>query len=189
MHYAIGMAPIAALCALAIGLVAGLPPQLPVPPAAQTPPIQKDNVYRCDPDGLITCTYQQMETVTGSRSLQDMRIIGKYIELISERNRRYYLTWQEKAPSAAYELVKHVKSFPYLPYADTYSISGLVIALDQAENRITVSYPKKVPPSQTAPVAKKDLISYSAKLSDFIKTLEQEIVKLKKYEKAPAASR
>lgn len=189
MHYAIGMAWIAAVCALAVSLVAGPPQQLPVPPVAQTTPIPQGDVYRCDPDGLITCTYQQTETVTGSRSLQDMRIIGKYIELISERNRRYYLTWQEKAPSAAYELVRHVKAFPYLPYADTYAISGLVIALDQAENRITVSYPKKVPPTQTTPVAKQDLVSYSTKLSDFIKTLEQEIVKLKKYEKAPAASR
>ena len=81
--------------------------------------------------------------MTGPRSLEDMRIISKYIQLVTERNRRYYIAWRTKAPSATYELVKRVKSFPYLPYGDTYSIVGLEIVLNQRINQLVVRYPKK----------------------------------------------
>ncbi|TAK18654.1 MAG: hypothetical protein EPO35_01215 [Acidobacteria bacterium] len=141
--------------------------------------------FPCDADGAIRCSYQQVETVTGSRSLDDMRIISKYIQLVAERNRRYYISWQTKAPSAAYELVKRVKSFPYLPYGDSYSIVGLEIALNQSADTVTVKYPMKPKPNSLEPIPDKDHAVYSTKLSDFIKGLEKEIVKLKKYEKGP----
>jgi hypothetical protein len=172
------MLPAAVLHALAaIALVAG--PQQPAPEfqpsAGATMP--------CDAEGLIRCSVDQVETVRGPRSLEDMRIIGKYIQLVSERNRRYYLAWQTKGPSAAYELVKRVKSFPYLPYGDSYSIIGLDVVLNQANDLITVRYPKKPKQNSTAPIADGDLATYSTKLSTFIKDLEKEIAKLKKYEK------
>jgi len=138
--------------------------------------------FPCDDDGAIKCSLQQAETVTGSRSLEDMRVISKFIQLVSERNRRYYLAWQTKSPSAAYELVKRVKPFPYLPYGDTYSITGLDIVFNQTTDRVTVRYPKK-PKAKSGPVATADLATYETKLSDFIKSLQKEIEKLKKYEK------
>ena len=140
-------------------------------------------VFPCDADGVIRCSLDQVETVTSPRSLEDMRIIGKYIQLVSERNRRYYISWQTKAPSAAYELVKRVKAFPYLPYGDSYSIVGLDIVLNQARDLITVRYPKNPKQNQTAPIAEKDHAIYETKLSAFIRDLEKEIAKLKKYEK------
>jgi len=139
--------------------------------------------FPCDADGVIRCGFDQVETVTSPRSLEDMRIIGKYIELISERNRRYYLAWHTKSPSAAYELVKRVKSFPYLPYGDSYSIVGLDIVLSQARDAITVRYPKNPKQNTTTPIPDKDHAIYETKLSTFIQGLEKEIVKLKKYEK------
>jgi hypothetical protein len=150
------------------------PDSQPVPPAATFP---------CDTDGVIRCALDQVENVTSPRSLEDMRIIGKYIQLVSERNRRYYISWQTKAPSAAYELVKRVKAFPYLPYGDSYSIVGLDIVLNQARDLITVRYPKNPKQNQAAPVAEKDHAIYETKLSAFIRDLEKEIAKLKKYEK------
>ena len=154
-------------------------------PGQQAPSSQpgESMTYPCDADGTIRCSFQQMETVTGSRSLQDMRIISKYIQLVAERNRRYYISWQTKAPSAAYELVKRVKAFPYLPYGDSYSIIGLEIALNQSADTVTVRYPRKPKPNGTEPIPEKDHAVYTTKLSDFIKNLEKEIVKLKKYEK------
>jgi hypothetical protein len=140
-------------------------------------------VFPCDADGVIRCSLDQVETVTSPRSLEDMRIIGKYIALISERNRRYYVAWQTKAPSAAYEVVKRVKSFPYLPYGDSYSIVGLDIVLNQTKDLITVRYPRNPKQNTTTPIPDKDHAIYSTKLSAFIRDLEKEIVKLKKYEK------
>jgi len=183
------MASIAMNCAVAMFLLSSSA-QLPVPPPTPpSPPVQAETAYRCDPDGVITCAFQDVETVTGSRSLEDMRVVGTFIRLISERNRRYYLAWQDRAPAAAYEVVKRVKSFPYLPYGDTYSIVGLTITLNQAENRVTVSYPKKPKQNLASPVAPDDLATYSTKLSDFITMLEAEIRQLQKYAKAPDSPR
>jgi hypothetical protein len=172
------MWPTAALHALlAIALVAGPRQKAPEfqPSAGATIP--------CDAEGLIRCSFDQVETVTAPRSLDDMRVIGKYIQLVSERNRRNYLAWQTKGPSAAYEVVRRVKPFPYLPYGDSYSIIGLDIVINQTKDLITVRYPKKPKQNSAAPVADKDHAIYSTQLSTFIKDLEKEIVKLKKYEK------
>jgi hypothetical protein len=149
-------------------------------PDAATQPAQ---AYECDVDGVIRCSYDQVETVTGSRSLEDMRIIGKFIQLVSERNRRYYLAWHTKQPSASYELVKRVKPFPYLPYGDTYSVLEVEIILNQPKDRLTVRYPKKPKLNSTAPIPESGFATYETKLSDFIKNLQKDIEKFKKYEK------
>ena len=44
-------------------------------------------IFPCDADGAIRCSYDQVEVVTGSRSLDDMRIIGKFIQLITDKTR------------------------------------------------------------------------------------------------------
>jgi hypothetical protein len=165
------------------------PPQIPVPPpqgaAGQTGQAGQEE-DTCDDTGEIRCVAMQGDVVTVQRSLQDMRVIGTFVRLVSERNRRYYLAWQTKAPSAAFELVKRVKSFPYLPYGDTYGITGVEVVLNQAKDQLTVRYPKHPKPG-TDPLPKDDYVVYSTKLSAFIDTLEKENVKLKKYEKLPAA--
>lgn len=172
------MLPVEALRVLfAVALAVG-PPQQP-----QAPPGQAVLAFPCDDDGAIKCSLQQVETVTGSRSLEDMRIIGKFIKLVTERNRRYFLAWHTKSPSPAYELVKRVKSFPYLPYGDTYAIVGLEILLNQGTDQLAVRYPKKPRQGSTARAPDGGVASYETKLSDFIKTLQKEIDKLKKYEK------
>jgi hypothetical protein len=176
------MLSVAAFHVLLWALVLGGPQQKPPDAVAAMPP-GSASAYACDDAGLIRCSYDQVETVTGSRSLEDMRVIGKFIQLISERNRRYYLSWNTKAPSATYELIKRVKSFPYLPYNDPYAITGLDIVLNQPADRITVRYPRKPKPNMTAPIADGDLATYDTKLSTFIKGLEKEIEKLKKFEK------
>lgn len=172
------MLPLAALWVLVGAVTLAAVPQKAPEPATQPAP-----TYECDADGAIRCSSDQVETVTGSRSLDDMRIIGKFIQLVGERNRRYYLAWRTKQPSAAYELVKRVQSFPYLPYGDTYSIIGVEIVLSQSRDRIVVRYPKKPKLNRAAPATEKDLATYDAKLSDFIRTLQKDIEKLKKYEK------
>ena len=79
--------------------------------------------------------------------------------------------------------VKRVKPFPYLPYGDTYSIKGHDISFSQSTDRVTVRYPKKPKSSAPGQVLAADFATYDTKLSDFIKGLEKEIQKLKKYEK------
>jgi len=180
VHYAtrvfqIAMLPL--LIALANGLSFQQKPDAPSQKAAVS-------ANPCEVDGVILCYFDQIETVSSPRSLEDMRIIGKYLQLVSERNRRYYLSWRTQSPSAAFELVKRIKPFPYLPVeGDTYSITGISIALNQTTDRITVRYPKKLQKSMTAPIRDGDLVSYDTKLSTFINALEKEIAKLKKYEK------
>jgi len=162
---------------LAAGVAAGpqqKTPELQAGPSATIP---------CDPDGAIHCLLQETETVTGSRSLDDVRVIAHYISLIAERNRRHYMAWGTEMPSAAFELARRVKRFPYVPYGDTYSIVGMDVALSQKEDRLSISYPKHPKQDGAAPVAEKDHAIYSTKLSVFIDALEKEILKLKKYEK------
>jgi hypothetical protein len=169
----------AALCILFAAAAAPGGPQQKVPAPSQGPATS----VPCDPDGLIRCTLHETETVTGSSSIEDVRFIARYLELITERNRRYYLSWGTRLPSAAFELVRRVKSFPYVPYGDTYSIIGMDIALNQKEDRLSVRYPKYPKQNSSAPVAEKDHAVYDTKLSTFIKDLEKEIARLKKYEK------
>lgn len=160
------------------------PPQTPVaPPQGNAQGKTDENL--CDDTGEIRCVETQGEVVTVQRSLLDMRVIGTFVRLVSERNRRYYLAWQTKAPSAAFELVKRVKSFPYLPYGDTYGITGVEVVLNQAKDEVTVRYAKHPKPGAD-PLPKDDYAVYTTKLSAFIDALEKENVKLKKYEKSPA---
>lgn len=169
------------LVVLVAGLVVGAGQQVPVAP------VPAPTAFPCDAAGEISCAFQETETVTGSRSLQDLRIISQFIQLVSERNRRYYIAWETKAPSAAFELVKRVKAFPYLPYGDTYSIVGVNITLNQQLDRVRVRYPRKPKQNAAQHLTEKDFVSYETKLSDFIKRLEADILKLKKYEKTPGA--
>ncbi len=154
---------------------------------APAPVVPADSTFPCDAEGVIRCRLEQVETVTGSRSLEDMRIISKYIQLVTERNRRYFIAWQTKAPSAAYELVKRVKAFPYLPYGDTYSIVGLEIVLNQNRDQLVVRYLKKSKQASRSAVSDGGFATYDTTLSDFIKTLQKEIEKLKKFDKAPGS--
>lgn len=169
------------LVVLVAGLAAGAGQQVPVAPAP--PP----TAFPCDATGEISCAFQETETVTGLRSLQDLRIISKFIQLMSERNRRYYIAWETKAPSAAFELVKRVKAFPYVPYGDTYSIVAVTVTLNQPLDRVRIRYPKKPKQNTVQHLADEDFIVYETKLSDFIKRLEADNLKLKKYEKGPGA--
>ncbi len=172
------MLPQAALRVL-VGAIALAGAPQKAPDAATQPAL----AYACDADGAIRCSYDQVETVTGSRSLDDMRIVGRFIQLVSERNRRYYLAWHTKQPSPSYELVKRVKAFPYLPYGDTYSIIGVEIILNQAGDRVMVRYPKKPKLNGPTTSADADSATYETKLSEFIKKLQKDIGKLTKYEK------
>lgn len=162
---------------LAVALI-GTPQQLSPNASANA-----ETAAPCDATGVIRCRADQIETVTAPRSLEDMRIIGKYVQLISERNRRTYLAWQTKSPSAAFELVRRVKRFPYLPYDDSYSIVGLEIILSQERDLVTVRYPRKPKANSTAPVPADGYAEYSTTLSVFVDSLQKEILKLKKYEK------
>lgn len=177
VHYATGMGPQVAVQLVLAAAVLLSPQKVPELSA----PV--GTTFLCDEGGAIKCSLQQVETVTGSRSLEDMRIIGKFIQLVTERNRRYFLAWHTKSPSPAYELVKRVKAFPYLPYGDAYAIAGLEIGFDQATDRLTVKYPKKPKLGSAARVSDGGFASYETTLSDFIKTLQKEIDKLNKYEK------
>jgi len=154
------------------------PVAAPAPQAASQAPAAaaKPAEVACDADGAITCV-QEVETVSVNRSALDMRVIGKFIQLISERNRRYYAAWSQKAPSASFEVVKRIKEFPYLPGGDNYGIQSLEVVLSQSANLVTVRYPKKPDDPRST-----EKVSYSGKLDAFIKTLERENDKLKKYD-------
>lgn len=137
--------------------------------------------FPCDADGVIRCSVT--ETVTAERSLEDLRIIAKYIGLVAERNRRYYMTWQEKLPSAAYEVVRRIRPFPFLPYGDIYGITRMQLIVQQSNNRIVVRYPKRPDDPNISELSEDDYVTYDTDLARFIKTIEKETAKLKKYEK------
>jgi hypothetical protein len=134
--------------------------------------------FVCDATGTIRCAVT--ETVSADASTADMRLIATYISLVSERNRRYYVRWDTKLPSAAYELVRKVRPFPYLPYGDVYAITDMQVILQQSRNRILVRYPKRPNQRKNAELAETDYVTYETPLAAFIKTLEKEIAKLKK---------
>lgn len=159
-----------------------LPPSPPAiillqqPPAQATPPA----TFPCDETGIIRCSVT--ETVTANRSVEDLRIIAKYIWLVSERNRRFYTTWKDKLPSAAYEVVRRIHPFPYLPYGDMYAITDMQLILQEGRDRIMVRYPKR-PDKMTSEMEEVDYVTYESNLTAFMKAVEKEIVKLKKYER------
>lgn len=159
----------------------GPPPQ---PPALiyQVPQAQSshETTIPCDTTGTIRCSV--VETVTANRSANDLRVIGHYVHLVAERNLRYYTNFKQLAPSAAYEVVRRVKTRPYLPDGDTYGIRDLQVILNEDNNRIIVRYPKR-PDRQVSELAEDDYATYEADLTKFMKEIEKEISKLKKYEK------
>lgn len=140
-----------------------------------------DIAFTCDENGVIRCSVT--ETVTANRSLEDMRIIAKYVSLVSERNRRFYISWKEKLPSAAFEVVRRIHQFPYLPYGDMYAISDMHLFLDEGRNRIVVRYPREPEKKRLAPLAEDEYVIYETNLANFMKAIEKELPKLKKFEK------
>lgn len=135
----------------------------------------------CDEGGVIHCSVA--EAVSAPKSLDDLRLIAKYISLVSERNRRFFLAWREKPPSAAYEVVRRIHAFPYLPYGDMYAITDMRLILREDENTIEVRY-LKTPNDQSLELDDADWVVYRADLTRFMKEIEKEIGKLKKYEKS-----
>jgi len=167
----------------------GMPAWLPPPPPAivvaapQAKATTREMSIPADENGIIRCSV--IETVTANRSVEDMRIIAKYVALLSERNRRYYASWREKLPSAAYEVVRRIRPFPYLPYSDMYAITDMQLILQESRDRIIVRYPRRPSDPTTSFLAEEDYITYETPLSAFMKAIEKEIPRLKKYEKAP----
>lgn len=134
----------------------------------------------CDESGVIHCDI--VETVSATKSIEDLRLIAKYISLVSERNRRFFIAWRQKPPSAAYEVVRRIHAFPYLPYGDMYAITDMRLILREDDNTIEVRYLRK-PEDRTSEVVDEDFVVYRANLAKFMKEIEKEIGKLKKYEK------
>ncbi len=134
---------------------------------------------QCDVEGVIHRL--TIETVAASRSLFDLQRIAKFVALVSERNRRFYLSWHEKLPSAAYEVVRRIHSRPYLPYNDMYGITDMRLIHDEANNRLTVRYLKRPNDTRTE-LNEDDWVTYSTDLGAFMRTIEKEIEKLKKYD-------
>jgi hypothetical protein len=165
-----------------LGVLPVAPPaivwQQPAPPAK--PPLPA-GPFTCDESGVIQCSVS--ETVTAIRSQEDIRLIAHYISLLSERNRRFYLAWREKLPAAAYEVVRRIRPFTYLPYGDMYAITDMHLILEEDRNRIVVKYPKRPESDQHSELAEDDYVVYDTDLAQFMKVIEMEIGKLKKYEK------
>lgn len=128
----------------------------------------------CDVTGVIEC--QVVERVAANKSLEDLRVIAKFVALVSERNRRYYAAFAHRSPSAAYEVVRLVRTRPWLPNGDSYGIVELKIVLREDDNVVAVRYPRR--PDGTG-----GWIAYEAPLVPFMHAVEAGIVKLKKYDK------
>lgn len=78
-------------------------------------------------------------------------------------------------------MVRRVRTRPYLPDGDTYGIQNLQVILNEDNNRIVVRYPKH-PERHQSEFAEDDYATYEADLTKFMKDIEKEIGKLKKYE-------
>lgn len=128
----------------------------------------------CDVTGVIEC--QVVERVAANKSLQDLRIIAKFVALVSERNRRLFNAFAHRSPSAAYELVRLLRSRPYLPGGDTYGIVDVKVVLKEDENLVSVRYPRRADGTG-------ERVEYEAPLVPFMQAVEAGIVKLKKYDK------
>jgi len=157
----------------------------PAPPAIvwQQPQPQEPRgttpatTIQCDASGVIHCSVT--ETVTAPSGADDIRIIARYITLLSERNVRYFTSWRQKLPSAAYEIVRRIHPFPYLPYGDMYAISDMQLTIERSRDRIMVRYSKK-PDNKKSEFVESDYVTYETKLSDFMKTVNKELKKLEK---------
>ena len=149
--------------------------------ATPSPQAPAETPIVCDTTGVIQCSVS--EKVSRNQSQDDIRLIARFVSLVSERNRRYFLTWREKLPSAAYEVVRRIHQFPYLPYGDMYAITDMHIVLEEDRNRITVRYLKHPEQSLEAERTEADYIVYDAPLAPFMKAIEKELGNLKKYEK------
>lgn len=157
------------------------PPAIVIVQAPQVPPAAARSEVPCDETGIIRCVIDA-RTQT-QRQIDDMRVIAKYVWLVSERNRRFYVAWREKLPSAAYEVVRRIRQFPYLPYGDMYSIQDMQLFIDEDQRRITVRYPKRPNDKHISEQAEDDYVTYTNDLAGFMKAITKEIERLKKYEK------
>jgi len=135
----------------------------------------------CDETGVIHCYVN--ENVTAKTRVDNMRIIAKYLWLVAERNRSFYVAWREQLPSAAYEVVRRVKPFPYLPYGDMYAITDMQLIIEETRNKIIVRYPKRPDKNQHDELAEDEYITYETDLTAFMKVIEKEIGRLKRYDK------
>ncbi len=159
---------------------------LPPPPPAiiwqqpQPKPAVPSAPVVCDDTGIIRCSVA--ETVQGDRSREDVRLIATYIKLVSDRNIRYYTTWREKLPSAAYEVVRRIHQFPYLPHGDVYGIVEMQLVLQPDRNRIVVRYPKRPDDPTLSELAEDDYATYETDLAKFMKVIVKEIARLAKSE-------
>ena len=158
---------------------------LPPPPPAivlvqdpQTKSLGDRPEFVCDESGVIRCAV--VETVTVNRSAEDLRTIARFVSLVSERNRRFYLAWHEKLPSAAYEVVRRVRTFPYLPNGDMYAITDMQVILQEERNRIIVRYPR-IPSRRASEWSESDYVVYESNLSAVMKMIEKEIGRLGRY--------
>ncbi len=160
-----------------------LPPVTPPAIIWQQPQPQEPKGTRpvttipCDVNGVIRCSVT--ETVVAPSGADDIRIIARYITLLSDRNVRYYTSWREKLPSAAYEIVRRIHSFPYLPYGDMYAISDMQLTIERSRDRIMVRYSKK-PDDKKSEFEESDYVTYETGLSEFMKMVTKEIKKLEK---------
>jgi hypothetical protein len=165
-----------------------MPASLPPPPPAivwvqeqrAALPAGKTD-FPCDEAGIIRCVVD--EKTQTQRQIEDMRTIAHYIWLLAERNRRFYVAWQEKLPSAAYEVVRRIRQFPYLPYGDMYSIQDMQLFIDEDSRRISVRYPKRPNDTNISEQSEDDYVTYGTDLAPFMKAVTREIDRLKKYEK------
>ncbi len=158
------------------------PPAIVIVQAPQGKRALEGTSFPCDDTGVIRCAV--LETVTVNRSAEDIRLIAKYVSLLSERNRRYYLSWRERLPSAAYEVVRRIRPFPYLPNGDMYAITDMQLILQEDRDRILVRYPRRPSDPSISELAEDDYVTYETKLSTFMKVVEKETARLKKYEKS-----
>lgn len=160
-----------------------MPDQTTTAPPPQAPPkaAVQGSTFVCDETGVIRCYVT--ENVTAKTRVDNMRVIAKYLWLVAERNRSFYATWREKLPSAAYEVVRRIKSFPYLPYGDMYAIIDMQLIIEEERNKIVVRYPKRPDKNQHDELAEDEYVTYETDLTTFMKAIEKEIGRLKRYDK------
>jgi hypothetical protein len=90
------------------------------------PRVFSDGPEGCEPDAPVCF----------ASSRNELQRIAAFVRLVSERNRRRFMRWGQRLPSASYELVRRIHPFPYLPYNDTYSIGQLLLTIDDAGTEI-----------------------------------------------------
>jgi hypothetical protein len=138
-------------------------------------PAISDRSAECAPEKL-PCTLPARE---------ELRRIVTFVNLVSERNRRRFVRWGQRLPSASYELVRRIHRFPYLPYNDTYGIRQILLTIDDSGTEISVRYRKHPDSTTSREVETPQFVTYSTDLSDLMRVIDRELVKLARFRKAP----